>query len=362
MSTDDTLRQLLTEVERTRASLENSDSATDRKLADVRRELTRLEKSFNTLAVRNGRPSYGETSADAERASAIELLEQKSAMRAPKSDVSADEPGSFSSQQIDEAAVAIKAMRNLMKCTDFKQLPMEQQKALSAFNMGSFGFLMAPEMSQTILSCLEEPTDIAGLMENVQISAGSIKFTIDNAEAPVAGWACDLQCWANAPSSAIAAGLGEIEIKAESLRHVECVSRDLLEDATASVENWLLQKVNRQFAGIISDAIVSGDGIGKPLGILRAGIPIVETNTPPTPAGQFVWQDLVMLKYQVPATFQGPGTAYLMNQNTFGLMLTMSDAMGRPIMTASPVSAWSRSLRPILLSPIVSACSLPCRG
>jgi HK97 family phage major capsid protein len=33
----------------------------------------------------------------------------------------------------------------------------------------------------------------------------------------------------------------------------------------------------------------------------------------------------------------GPGSAYLMNQRTFGLMLTMSDAMGRPIMIASPV-------------------------
>ena len=169
MSAENTLRQLLAEVERTRATLENSDNATDRKLADVRREIARLEKSFNELAKRTGRPTYGETSADAERASAIELLEQKSALRSPKSDLMADDSGSFSTQQIDEAATAIKAVRNLMKCTDFKQLPMEQQKALSAFNMGSFGFLMAPEMSQTILSCLEEPTDITGLMENVQI-------------------------------------------------------------------------------------------------------------------------------------------------------------------------------------------------
>jgi hypothetical protein len=35
-------------------------------------------------------------------------------------------------------------------------VPLDQRKALSAFSFGSSGFLLAPEMSQQILSCLEE--------------------------------------------------------------------------------------------------------------------------------------------------------------------------------------------------------------
>ena len=49
-----------------------------------------------------------------------------------------------------------------------------------------------------------------------------------------------------------------------------------------------------------------------------------------------------MLRWQVPVQFHGGGAnlgRYLMNQHTFGLVLTMSDAMGRPIMMAMPTEA-----------------------
>ena len=96
-----------------------------------------------------------------------------------------------------------------------------------------------------------------------------------------AAWACESQCFANNPQQ-LGEGLGELEIKAEALRYIVCTSRDLLEDASVNIEAWLLGKANRAFRNQISDAIVSGDGIGKPLGILRAGVPICDTgaNTP----------------------------------------------------------------------------------
>ena len=45
-----------------------------------------------------------------------------------------------------------------------------------------------------------------------------------------------------------------------------------------------------------------------------------------------------MLKWQVPVQYHAGG-AYLMNQNTFALCLTMSDASGRPTMIANPTEA-----------------------
>jgi HK97 family phage major capsid protein len=92
------------------------------------------------------------------------------------------------------------------------------------------------------------------------------------------------------------------------------------------------------------------------MGILNpaAGIPIAETSDA-TPAGTFTWQDLVMLRWQVPMSLQGDG-AYLMNQHTWALCSTMSDANGRPIMTVAPTEA-----APFLLagSPVVIANQLP---
>jgi HK97 family phage major capsid protein len=242
-----------------------------------------------------------------------------------------------------------------MHCTNIAALPDDQRKALSTFNLGASGFLMAPEMSATILSCIEDVTDLTGLMANITISGPSVKFMVDNEIWDTAAWACESQCFANNPTQQIGDGLGEVELKPESLRYIVCTSRDLLEDANVNIESWLLGKVNRAFRNQISSSIVSGDGIGKPLGILRSGMPICDTGSL-TPAGQFGWQDLVLLKYQVPTTFQGPGTSYLMNGNTFGLTLTMSDAMGRPIMLASPLVAGQYI---IAGSPVVIANQMP---
>jgi HK97 family phage major capsid protein len=145
---------------------------------------------------------------------------------------------------------------------------------------------------------------------------------------------------ANNPQAQLQEGLGELEIKAESLRYIVCAGSDLIQDSSFNIENWVLQKTNRAFRHTISNAIIAGSGVGMPIGILNpaAGIPICDTGAG-TPAGQFTWQDLVMLKWQVPVQYHAQGGRYLMNQNTFALVLTMSDANGRPIMLPSPTDS-----------------------
>jgi hypothetical protein len=59
--------------------------------------------------------------------------------------------------------------------------------------------MMAPEMSNQVLSCLVDPTDLSGLVNRVQISAGSIRFLIDNARMGLGAWACESSCFANNP-------------------------------------------------------------------------------------------------------------------------------------------------------------------
>jgi len=138
----------------------------------------------------------------------------------------------------------------------------------------------------------------------------------------------------------------------------------LLEDASTNVEAWLFDKASRAFRVQISSAVLVGDGFGKPMGILNpaAGIPIVETAAA-TPAGVFSWQDLVMMRWQVPLNFQDGG-AYIMNANTWAMCSTMSDANGRPIMVAGPTEEAPFLLngRPVVLNnlmPDVAAGATP---
>src|SRR5262245_9478322 len=343
------LANVLAEVRSATAVLDQRDTST-------RARLNSLENSINDLMRRAGRPSGGNGLGETdERAQAIGLLQQRFYNRQTKHDGTMVEP-SFSSEEINEAKTAIRGLHTLLHATSIDQLPLDQRKALSAFSFGSSGFLLAPEMSNEILSCLVDIGDITALMRNISISGSSIKFIVDNELWDVAAWACEASCFANNPTKQIGDGLGELELKPESLRYIVCATKELLEDSGVAIEPWLFSKASRAFRVQISAAVINGDGFGKPMGILNpaAGIPIVET-APASPAGAFSWQDLILMRWQLPMNYQDGGS-YIMNPKTWGLCSTMSDANGRPIMIANPTEG-----APFLLggAPVVINALMP---
>jgi HK97 family phage major capsid protein len=94
---------------------------------------------------------------------------------------------------------------------------------------------LPPQLSNRVLSCLTDLEDVAGLMSQESTSGGSLKFMIDNTRMGAA-WACEASCFANNPQPDLQDGLGELEIKAETLRFVCCVGSDLLADAAFNLE------------------------------------------------------------------------------------------------------------------------------
>src|SRR5262249_44635751 len=108
-------------------------------------------------------------------------------------------------------------------------------------------------------------------------------------------------------------GIGFVVVRVCAHRDfASCGRRDRRYRDSTTMEGWLLSKADRAFRAQISQAVLAGDGFGKPMGILNpaAGIPIYETADAPSP-GQFTWQDLVALRWQIPQSFQGAG-AYMM--------------------------------------------------
>jgi HK97 family phage major capsid protein len=337
-----TISTLAHEMKATLAEIQSADAARVRALEskaskdevarisdELARKTAQLQTAVDNLSRRMNRPGGGTGSdgGDADHAAARGLLELKHVLRIPKADP--EHPFAPTSDEIDEAALACKAMKHLLKVSTADALSMMERKALTSFQLGSSGYLLPPEWSAQILSCLESKTDLTGLVNNIPISGSSLKMFVDNADLDEAMWACDSDCFGAARVKDIAEGLGEIEIKPEHLRYIICSSRDIVEDASVDMQAWLGAKVERAFRHTVSSAIVNGSGIGKPLGILNptAQIPTCDTSAN-TPAGQFTWQDLVMLKWQVAAQFHA-GAAYLMNQQTFALVLTMMPSAGR---------------------------------
>jgi hypothetical protein len=66
--------------------------------------------------------------------------------------------------------------------------------------------------------------------------ARGVPRALGAARAPDRGLGCESSCFANNPTKQIGDGLGELEIKPESLRYIVCSTPELLEDSSVNIE------------------------------------------------------------------------------------------------------------------------------
>lgn len=156
-----------------------------------------------------------------------------------------------SSADVDNALTARKAIKTLFRNGNLDRLDNFEKKSLSSFSFGCNQFVPPPQTSSRVLSCVEEPTDVTGLMGQETTSGGSLKF-LTTTRMQTAAWACEIQCFPSNPQPDVATGIGKLEIKAETLRFVVCAGRDLLQDAAFNIERWILRKTATGFRNAIS--------------------------------------------------------------------------------------------------------------
>jgi HK97 family phage major capsid protein len=198
----DGVAELLEEVRKTRDQLARADTERlakieqkasrdelERLAADMAGKTLQLQRAVDTLSLRLNRPSAGALGGDfspgAERAAARGLLELKHMLRVPKADFA--HPFRPSEDDLTEAEIACKAMRHVLKLSGgIEGLDGVERKALSSFMLGSSGWLLPPEWSQTILSCLEQKTDLTGLVTNLTTTGSSLKMSCNNC--PSCAW------------------------------------------------------------------------------------------------------------------------------------------------------------------------------
>jgi hypothetical protein len=168
----------------------------DRVVQDIAGRMSAVQSACDQLTVKMGRPSGGfDFSPSSEEAAARGLVQLRHLQRVPKSDPMVP-PFEPTSEQMSEAVLAVKGIRGLLHTTSIDQLPFDQRKALSSFNMGASGFILPTEMSDRILSCITDPSDLAGVMGNISISGPAVRFLVDNSNLDLAQWASDCDCFA----------------------------------------------------------------------------------------------------------------------------------------------------------------------
>jgi HK97 family phage major capsid protein/HK97 family phage prohead protease len=133
------------------------------------------------------------------------------------------------------------------------------------------------------------------------------------------------------------------------------VSRQLLEDNAYGLEAELTADFGESFAKTEGAAFVSGDGTGKPKGLLAAsGIAEVKTGAAAT-LGTDPAATIIGMFHVLPTVIAQNGV-WIMNRKTLGALRTLKDGTGRFIML-DPITAGMPAT--LLGRPIVEAVDMP---
>jgi HK97 family phage major capsid protein len=209
-----------------------------------------------------------------------------------------------------------------------------EEKALSTAVAADGGYLVAPEMSERILSVLRSTASIRSVANVVNVEATSYDVIVDRTELG-SGWASET----GAASETATPVIERISIRLHELAAMPKASQRLLDDAAFDVEGWLAERIANRFARAEAQAFISGDGIDKPKGFLTypkvaeaswawGSLGYVATGAAGDFSATAPSDALVDLVYALNADYRANGV-FVMNSKTTGAVRKMKDADGR---------------------------------
>lgn len=142
-------------------------------------------------------------------------------------------------------------------------LPGLESKALSVGSDPDGGYLVTPTMSEKIVRTVFETSPMRQLASVEVISSDSLEL-IEDREEFFAGWTSETA----SVSATASAQIGKKVISVHELYAQPKATQKLIDDSSIDIEAWLGEKLADVFSRKENAAFISGDGIGKPRGIL----------------------------------------------------------------------------------------------
>lgn len=210
--------------------------------------------------------------------------------------------------------------------------PLLKQTGLSEGQPSEGGFLVQTDFATQLLEKVYTSSDIIARVTRLPVSANSNAMKIpavgESSRADGSRWGGIRAYWAaeagtKTPSQP---AFDQVSLELKKLIGLCYATDELLNDAPA-LEAWVRMAFTKEFDFKIADAIINGDGAGKPLGILNA--PCTYAITAET--GQATTTILAENIIKMWAARYGPNSSnyvWLINQNIEPQLFTMSLAVG----------------------------------
>ena len=232
---------------------------------------------------------------------------------------------------------------------------MPGHEILNALQVGTDsegGYLVPDEFERTLVEALEEQNIFRTLAHVIQTSSGDRKIPVV-ASKGTASWVDEEGA---IPESDDA--FSQVSIGAYKLGTMIKVSEELINDSVFDLEAYIAREFARRIGNKEEEAFFTGDGKGKPLGVLAA-TGGAEIGVTAAAAAAFMADEIFDLFYSLKAPYR-KSAVFLMNDASVKALRKLKDSNGQYLWQPSLTAATPDTLmgRPVYTSafmPVMAA-------
>lgn len=214
------------------------------------------------------------------------------------------------------------------------------------------GYLVPDEYERTLVEALEEENVFRQLAKVIRTSSGDRKIPVV-ATKGTASWIDEEGAYLESDDS-----FGQVSIGAYKVGTMIKVSEELLNDSVFDLEAYISREFARRIGAKEEEAFFTGDGSGKPLGVLAA-TGGAETGVTAASATAITADELIDLFYSLKAPYRR-NAVWVLNDSTIKAIRKLKDNQGQylwqPSLTAgAPDLLLGKPVRTSAYMPAIAA-------
>lgn len=215
------------------------------------------------------------------------------------------------------------------------------------------GYLVPDEFERTLVEALEEQNIFRTLAHVIQTSSGDRKIPVV-ASKGTASWVDEEGAIPESDDS-----FGQVSIGAYKLGTMIKVSEELLADSVFDLEAYISREFARRIGNKEEEAFFTGDGTGKPTGVLESA----EIGVTAAAAAAITADEVFDLYYSLKAPYR-KSSVFLMNDSTVKALRKLKDNNGQYLWQPSLTANTPDTLmgRPVYTSAFMPALEASAKG
>lgn len=214
------------------------------------------------------------------------------------------------------------------------------------------GYLVPDEYERTLVEALEEENVFRQLANVIRTSSGDRKIPVVAAKG-TASWIDEEGAYTESDDS-----FGQVSIGAYKVGTMIKVSEELLNDSVFDLESYIAKEFARRIGAKEEEAFFTGDGSGKPLGVLAA-TGGAETGVTAASSTAITADELMDLFYSLKSPYRKKAV-WVLNDSTIKAVRKLKDSTGQylwqpSLMAGTPDTLLGRPVKTSAYMPVIAA-------